>query len=401
MAEIPKIYLLLETSRGFGRGLLRGVIRWTRLHGSYLLVGSAGHFEEELPKIPLGEKAGIIATISSVKQCELLRTLNLPLIAVEPAFEQFMQIYRHMEASTITVNEIAVSTEIANYFLNKGYINFAYCGIPNNLSWSEARRVAFVEHIHRNGYECAVYPCPYKPHNPFRWRRDSEYLAKWLHALPHPTALMACNDDRGRHILEVCQQEGISVPRHVSVIGVDDDDLICDLTLPPLSSVALDVQTGGFQIMEQMNGLLTSSTTRHKKIYIDPLYVFERQSSDFYAFDDPLIAEAMRFIKDNYLFPICVSDVVRATKVSRRTLERKFLEMVGITIYDEISNRRFERAQQLLLGTKQQLLQVAISSGFTNFQQMLRIFREKRQCTPSDFRHGHQSLQGDKEDDAQ
>ena len=386
MSERRKVVLLLETSRGFGRGLLRGIIRWTQIRDSYLLIGSTGHFEKDVPKLQAHEKAGIIATLSSVKQCKILKEMNLPTIVVEPAFHHLMEIYHDMNVSTITVNETGVSKMIADHFLKNGFENFAFCGIPNNTSWSLAREKAFQQYLREKGIECHIFPSVYKPKNPFHWRQDSKYLARWLHSLPEHTALMACNDDRGRHILEVCQQEEIPVPQKISVIGVDDDDLVCDLTTPSLSSVALDVQSAGFHTMAHMSDLMNARVPGNKTIYVEPLFITERRSSDFYAFDDDLILKAIRFIKENFLYPITVSDVVRACDVSRRTMERRFQDRVGVSIHEEINNRRFERAKQLLLNTQYHVSRIVILSGFSNLQQILRTFHEKIQCTPTEFR---------------
>ena len=390
MSTQMKIFLLLETSRAFGRGLMRGVIRWSRLNGRTLLIGSVGHFEREVPKIGRKENAGIIAMISSVKQCHAIRKTGLPVVAVNPMFDAIEEACEQMAMSRIDSNEEKMVVMAADHFLGNGFKHFAYCGIPHNRTWVEARGRYFRQYLAEKGHDCQTYPCPFKPQVPFQWEKDSRYLAKWLQSLPYGTALLACNDDRGRHILELCSSEKIDVPRRLAVVGIDDDELICELTNPPLSSVALDVQTGGFQAMELLAELMDNPKTGNRAIYINPLYVTERQSSDFYAFDDPLIVKALRFIKDNFLTPIGVEDVIGAMGVSRRTLERRFEEIVGHSIRDAIVFRRYERAKRLLLNTDYSINKVSVLSGFCQLQQMQRVFQAVDHCTPSEFRRTNQ-----------
>jgi len=334
--------------------------------------------------------------ISSVKQCHAIRKTGLPVVAVIPMFETIQAACEQMSMSTIDVNEEKTGTLVAEHFLESGFKHFAYCGIPHNRTWAEARGRHFRQYLSEKGCDCNVYPCPFKPQDPFQWEKDSRYLAKWLKSLPHGTALLACNDDRGRHILELCASEAIDVPRQLSVMGVDDDELICELTKPPLSSVALDVQSGGFRAMEHLAKLMDDPQTGNRVIHIDPLYVAERQSSDFYAFDDPLIVKALRFIKDNFLTPISVEDVINAMDMSRRTLERRFAEIVGHSIRDAIVFRRHERAKRLLLNTDYSIDKVSVLSGFCQLQQMQRVFQAVSRCTPSEFRRMNQEPRKEK-----
>lgn len=385
MKNPQKVHLFLETSRGFGRGLLRGIIRWIQLHDTHVLVGGARHFENGVSRISSRSNAGIIATLTSTKQCEIFAKTGLPIVVVEPAYDFLLENFTEVNASIVQVNSQEVAKRIANFFLGNGFTHFGYCGIPKS-TWSKTREEVFASHVRSRGFPCEIYHCSHKSRNPFRSWNDSFHLAKWLRSLPKQTALMTCNDDRGRHVLEVCQQNGIPVPKYLSVMGVDDDDLICNLTIPPLSSIFLGTVKAGFQAMAHLNDLMENNDLKRKTIHVEPLYITERRSSDYYAFDDPVVYKAVHFIKNNFLYPISVPDVAKAADVSRRTLERRFCEVIKRSVGDEITERRFDRAKQLLLNTDYNISQISVSAGFSSLQQMIRAFHQKALCTPGEYR---------------
>ena len=214
-------------------------------------------------------------------------------------------------------------------------------------------------------------------------------LAGWLGRLPTPVALMAANDDRGRKVLQAGVTAGLQVPEDIAVVGVDDDDLVCELSAPPLSSVALDLEGAGYQAAELLDGLMSGRIEGFHELLVDPLWVVTRRSTDVVAQGDRDVATSLAFIRDNAHRPIGVTAVVNQTDLSRRALERRFTQAVGRTIREEIVRCRLERAKRLLLQTELPTHRVAEASGFGNFKPMARAFRREEDVSPGEFRRRH------------
>jgi LacI family transcriptional regulator len=157
------------------------------------------------------------------------------------------------------------------------------------------------------------------------------------------------------------------VPDDVAVVGVDNDDLMCALSDPPLSSVALDVERAGYEAAHLLDGLMSGRIKRGYVVHVEPTHVVTRRSSDVIAQDDPLIVSALCFIRDHFAQDITVRDVAEEVGASRRTLERHFALVIGRSILSEIARCRIERAKELLLETEVSCCRVASGVGFNSF----------------------------------
>lgn len=392
MTNIPKVALLLETSREYGRSLLRGVVQYVRHHGPWSLVISPGHFEQELPRLKW-EGSGLIARISSPKLARSIRASGLPTVALEASFEEHATLNPQLKICEIRSDSPAIARLAAEHLLERGFRQFAYCGIPRCL-WSQVRQETFTRTIALQNYPCEVYAHP-RARADWQWDREQSILAAWLRGLPKPVGLMAANDDRGRKILQACSLAGLQVPEEVAVVGVDNDDLVCELSDPPLSSVALDLENTGYAAAALLDGLMSGRVAGYHQLPVRPLWVVARRSTDVVAQDDAAVAAAMAFIRDNAQRPIGVANVVKQTEFSRRALERRFEKAVGRSLHDEITRCRLSRAKRLLLETDLPVSEVAEASGFGNLKPMVRAFRAAESCSPHEFRCRDQSLGAD------
>ncbi len=217
-------------------------------------------------------------------------------------------------------------------------------------------------------------------------KQEQGILAEWLRKLAKPVGVMACNDDRGRKVLQACAIAGVQVPEELAVVGVDNDELVCELSDPPLSSVALDLERTGYRAAAVLDGLMAGRFKQYCELPVEPLWIVARRATDVVAQEDRQIAAALAFIRDNAQQPISVADVVRQTDLSRRTLERRFLGAVGRTVLSEITRCRLERARRFLLETDLRVDGVARASGFGNLKPMTRAFRDQEGCSPTEFR---------------
>jgi LacI family transcriptional regulator len=176
------------------------------------------------------------------------------------------------------------------------------------------------------------------------------------------------------------------VPDDVAVVGVDNDELMCELSTPPLSSIALDVEKAGYEAARLLDSLMSGHLGVDHVVQVEPVYVVTRQSSEVMALDDPSVAAALRFIKDHAAQPIDVSHVIERAGVSRRTLERRFARVLGRSISSAITQCRLERAKRLLLETDLPSYRVAVGAGFGTIKTFNRSFRRAAGVAPQRFR---------------
>jgi LacI family transcriptional regulator len=201
---------------------------------------------------------------------------------------------------------------------------------------------------------------------------------------------MACNDDRGQHILEVCKRIGFKVPEDVAVIGVDNDPMICEIGDPPLTSIALNVESAGYEAAKLLDRLIKNKKKNGQQIIVSPTYIVQRQSSDILAVNDAEVASAIRFIKGNAKNKILVNDVVKTTRISRRSLEQRFRKTVHRSIYDEIRRVRVEWILRLLIETDLPISHITSFFNFTDVEHISRYFKKEKGIGIREFRKLHQ-----------
>ena len=215
---------------------------------------------------------------------------------------------------------------------------------------------------------------------------EQPILEDWLKSLPKPLGLMACNDYCGREVLQACAEAGLRIPDDVAVVGVDNDELMCELSDPPLSSVALNVEQAGYDAARLLDSLMSGQSIPEHIVLVKPTFVVARRSSEVMAQADPCVVAALRFIKDRAAQAIGVPDVVNESRVSRRTLERHFASAIGHSILSEVIHCRLERAKRLLLETDLPVHRIAASSGFASVKTFNRAFRRAEGRTATLFR---------------
>ncbi len=211
-------------------------------------------------------------------------------------------------------------------------------------------------------------------------------VASWLESLPRPVAVVACSDIRGRQVLEAAVTQGLAVPDDVAVCGVDDDPMVCNLTNPPLSSVAFNLEQAGYRAAELLAGLMSGSVRAPRRIMVEALWVVARRSTDVFATDDRHVGKALRFIRDHAKQPISVDDVVEHAGPSRRGLEIRFREILGRSIRTEIQRARLSYTRQLLLETNLPAERIAALVGFSSLQYLSNVFRRETGMTLTQFR---------------
>ncbi len=383
---VPRVALLVETSLGYGRALLRGVVRYARLHGPWAFYLQPGGLSQPLPKMEEWGGTGIIARIETPEIAEAVLATRLPVIALDLNQEQLAPQNRLSRLSEVCPDSRKVGELAAEHLMERGFRHFAFVGAWGDLPWSIRRGEGFARRIDESGLPCSSFPRP-RAARDRRWGREQALLGQWLGKLPKPLGILACDDDRGRQVLEACRAAGLQVPEDVAVVGVDNDELLCELSDPTLSSVALDTEQAGYAAAALLHGLMTGCIRESRRILVKPTRVVARRSTDVHATEDRDLTRAVRFIQDNVVHPIGVNDVVQYVGCSRRALELRFRGILGRSVNGEIQQIRLERAKHLLTETELSVARVAEALGFGSSNYMIRLFRSHVGLSPGEYRN--------------
>lgn len=275
----------------------------------------------------------------------------------------------------------------AQYFMEHAFDRFAFTGFPN-FFWSEVRGESFVEELKRRGKE-AIYV--YHRDAFYSEERRAQYI-EWLTALPKPIAMFACNDDLAQGVLDVCNQVGIRVPEEVSILGVDNDELVCNLTHPPLSSIKINFPAAGFEAVRHLVSLICNKREPVQGVYANPINIITRHSTDIFTVNDADVLSALRFIERNTRELIQVTDVADHVALTRQGLNKKFSRYLGRSVHDEILRAKINYISLLLNNTTLPISAIALSVGYSEPKQLSRVFRQRTGMSPTQYRKHHSNM---------
>ncbi len=374
---MKQVALLIETSNAYARGLLHGFVSYIRERGPWSLY-LAEHGRGDRPPSWLTDWKGdgIVARIETPAMANALKSLKIPIVDVSAA--RLIPRLPWFETDDAAVSQLAF-----HHLYERGFRRFAYCGEPA-FNWSNWRCDHFVEAVAAKKLSCFVY----KPTRHFT-RDDAaqaEDIAQWLKTLPKPIGVMACYDYRGQQVLDACRQHAISVPDDVAVIGVDNDELLCELSHPPLSSVIPNQHRTGYEAAALLDQMMAGLKAENETHLIAPLGVVTRQSSDTLAIEDHHVGLAVRYIRENACKGINVQDVLRAVPQARRLLESRFKKILGRTPHEEILRVQLDRVKSLLSQTELSLSDIAEKCGFAHVEYLSVVFKKKLGLPPSQYR---------------
>jgi len=386
-----KIILAMETSRTYGRSILRGIARYARTHGPWVFHRSAPFYwgatatKNSLESLFRLDVDGILLREQrDGGQTERILSMGLPTI-VSPFTEPFPAL------PNILTDDVAIGRMAAEHLLHRGFRQFAYCGFGDRYFWSRERGRSFCDRVREAGFEtnCYEYNEP-KSVSRRSWEAEQGILVDWLRSLPEPVGVMASNDDRGQHILEACKLAHLHVPEQLAVIGVGNDDLICELIAPPLSSVALSAQKAGYEAAGRLDAMMSGQTTNNDTIVVRPSRVVTRQSTDVFAVSDRYVLDVLRHIHARAgKGPVQVEDVLKWVPVSRRGLYDRFARTLGRSVHDEIKRVRMDECARLLMSTKLPISEIALRLGCPDAKNLARYYRQSMGMNPLDYRKLH------------
>lgn len=285
----------------------------------------------------------------------------------------------------ITGDYVLTGTMAAEYFLSKGYTNFGFFGY-NGVCWSDERCDSFRARVKEALPDDAPFYMYDGQNIDNMWYYDQSELTAWLKSLPKPIAIMACDDNQGNILLQACELCGINVPFDVAILGVDNDEILCNMSNPSMSTINVDIERGGAATAAMAERMVKDPSYLGEDIVLQPLSVVERLSSSLFATNDKEVLMALRYIHANIDSKISVSDILNCVPISRRLLENRFKKMTGMTIYNYISAKRIGRFAQLLLSSNDSISDIAARLDECDTKSISRRFKELKGCTPSEYR---------------
>ena len=249
------VAVILDAARPYDRLIIGGVAQFVREHGQWRLYVEEDPLQK-LPDLAHWHGHGIIANFDDRHVARAIRGLDIPIVGVGGGYGW------HDPASGVPyiyTDNAAIGRLGAEHLLACGFEHLAYYGYPRTATsgWSEERAEAFATACRDAGRSCAVFTGRHGTAR--RWEELQRDLTAWVGRLPRPVGLMACNDVRARHVLEACRSLGLRVPHDVAVLGVDNDEMICELTDPPLSSIDQAARRIGYEAAAALDRLMAQA----------------------------------------------------------------------------------------------------------------------------------------------
>jgi LacI family transcriptional regulator len=374
----PRVAVLVDTSTTWGRELITGIHNYSRLHGSWHLYLEA-RGAEEIMTLPGGwQGEGVIARIGTIELARHLRRKGLPVVnvsGIQLGGPPFPRVANDVEG----VAQMAV-----HYFLDRGFRHFAYLSLKG-LEYVARQRDTYVKILAGMGFKCAVHGV--RVHIGFQsphWNLKAEELGAWLTSLPKPVALFTWSG--GREVIHACLQAGLRVPEEVAVLNGSEDELLGQFSPVPVSGIQAASRKMGFEAASLLYRLMRGRAAPAEPTFIPPIGVVTRQSTETMAIPDRSLISALGYIRENARRPIQVRDVARYTGISRRALERRFLEILGRSPAAHIGKVRLDHVKALLVETELPINDVSESCGFCSPEYMTAVFRKELHTTPLRYR---------------
>lgn len=385
MVNPPLIAVILDAARPYDRLIIGGVARYVREHAPEWSLYVEEDPLQKLPDLKRWHGQGIIANFDDKRVATAITGLSIPIVGVGGGYGWFDA------ASTIPyvfTDNATIGRLGAAHLLSCGFGTLAYYGYPKTATagWSEERAEAFTAACREAGRSCHVHTGRHPDAR--RWQELQDDLCAWLQSLPKPIGLMACNDVRARHVLEACRTLGLRVPHDVAVLGVDNDEMICELTNPPLSSIDQAARRVGYEAATLLDRMIRHgvAAAAHARVVVPPIGVVARTSTDAMATSDEAVVTALQRLRANPLTKPDLAALAEELCLSRPTLETRFKAVVGRSIHDESVRLRVAAIRKLITQTDLPLKTISARAGFSSVQYMTTFLHRHTGTTPARLR---------------
>ncbi|HEY7091383.1 MAG TPA: DNA-binding transcriptional regulator [Tepidisphaeraceae bacterium] len=385
--EALKVALLIETQVGPGRDMLQGIARYVRESGPWAL-----HLEPRVQLFMEGwqpnwlrdwDGDGIIARFETDSLVQAVRRAGVPAVDV-------LGDARDRHFPLVHVDDTSIAQAAAEHLLERGFRQFGFVARANE-PWSDKRLSAFAAAVGEQGCACSVLLASDFGDLSEAWDRFIEKAAQWIREQPKPLGLMLCCDPLGPPMTQACRQVGVAVPEEVAIVGVDNDEPLCTICDPPLTSVDPNHEEAGYQAAALLDRMMAGEPAPSQSLLMRPKSVVIRQSTDVSAIQDPIVSSAMSMIREHACNGLQVADVADRSPVSRSVLQRRFRAILGRSVHEEILRVQLRKAEELLRDSDLPLRTIAEKTGFKHQEYMGAVFKARRGMTPGQFRRRHQA----------
>ncbi|TWU22790.1 XylR family transcriptional regulator [Bythopirellula polymerisocia] len=378
-----EVALIVDPAKPYDRRIIRAV-------GSYVTQRQCNwslYVEQDpiirLPDLQAWAGDGILANFDDRRIAKAVSDINIPVVGIGGGYGYYEE---NPTIPYVRTDNRAIAELAAQHLIDLGIRSFAFCSEPPNRAngWARERAEAFQGYLAEAGFYCEVYTGRFTASR--RWRESQAELEQWVSSLTPPVGMMACRDGRARHVMQACKTVGLRVPEDVAIIGVDNDDVICELVNPPLTSIEQGTKRIGFEAAALLDVMMAGKIPDDKHTTIPPEGLVVRQSTDVLATGDLEVSESLRFIRRHATDPITVQDVLDVAQLSRSTLEARFRGVLNRSIHAEINRVQVEFAMRLLTTTKIPIKEVVKRVGISSVQYFTAVMRRETGKTPGQIR---------------
>lgn len=380
-----KILLLTDYTQESERRFLNGFVKYTDTQGGCIfypmshLISETRDNSKEIIKIAKKFKVDAILGLWHNINVEEARKLNIPIF-----LRTYKKVYNEFPMLTGHYKEFGAYA--ADFFINQNFSNYAFIGMKDIL-WSVSRyegyseQITLMKKVRTHCYEVEDF------------QNEIKEISSWLHSLPKPIAMFACNDFMARQVTEICQMNGVRIPEDISLLGVDNDEFMCNISSPTLSSIKLNFEKHGYEIAQTLFKMVAEKKTWPARIPVEAIGVVERMSTNRKIIADPYIREIVDFISRNYTQDIDIRKLTSFIPLSRRAIEMKFKkEMHPYTISSYIMKLRMEHFCSLLESSELPVSTAADQSGFIDNSNFSTLFKKYKGMTPTEYRKKYRSV---------
>ena len=383
---MKRIGILVERQRAYGRSICLGISRFAQGHDDWSM-RMLEWSDADNPR-RLREYDGFIVRVLNARIARVFQSTGKPVVDVfhECDWPGFSFVDQHARI----VGQMA-----ARHFIEHKFAHFAFCGF-NGRRYSDKRRDAFARCLALNRFACSVYDTPAAEISNFdrtvireeqlALSKDNRRLKKWICDLPKPVAVFCAHDLRAYQLIETCRHCGIRIPEDVAILGVDNDELVCNFVTPTLSSIDLNGEKVGETAAALLSQMMADRNLPPQFVPIKPAGLVERKSTQVYPIDPPWLSDALVFIRSNVARRLTAADVHAHVGRSHTLVSDAFRQALGLTVQQEIQRTRLAEAHRLVTTTGLPLSAVAAQSGFASVQYFCTSFTKAFGKPPSDLR---------------
>lgn len=369
--DIPRVQISLLNAYSTHSAMLRGILDYVRGHAPWALDLRTGRRDEvQVATERWSDCDGLIVNRVTPTLSRLIRTRRLPVVLVTAESRP------DFPGCVLFCDNAPIVSAAVRHLRFRHCAAYAFVGVTG-MPWSASRGRSFAAALKAEGLPC------------YSWTdADSRRLTKQLARAPKPLGVFAADDVRSRAVLDCCRLAGCRVPDEVMIVGVDNDETLCEMSSPTLSSIPLSTREAGTRAAEILDRAMRGEldATNLPNVTYTGSEIIERQSSAFSFTQDALVRHCRELIDARFTEPLRVADLAEALNVSRRTLETHYRAQTGLSVNQDILARRLALAKRLLAETDRRQEDIALACGFCDASHLGAIFRKHEGRPPSAFR---------------